>query len=369
MTDDLDLLRTLRSEPGPPSAAVRTAARNALDRAITAEPASAAAARRRPPRRRRALVRLAACTALAVVVLAVTGLLRSGSSTQPALAAGPLLERLARVAAAQPAAVPRAGQFLYTASSSLTGSDTALPGGVYCQSVFRQYRQNWIAPNGEGLFRETDGPARYRSAKEAAACSSAPLERAGVSSTWAAPGCLSISPISLGRLPLNPATLRARLLTGKVEGGPPGAAEAFAQVGDLLRETDASPALRAALYRAAAGLHGVKSIGKVTEELGRSGVGLALDSGGARHELIFSATTSALLAERTVQLGSPAASHAKPGAVLDWSAYTAGRVVDRLPEPSPLPLTPHCIRGGSTGLHVPGRPQDTVLVGSAAAGR
>jgi len=49
-------------------------------------------------------------------------------------------------------------------------------------------------------------------------------------------------------------------LTGKVEGGPPGPAEAFTQVGDLLRETDASPALRAALYSAAAGLAGVKSL-------------------------------------------------------------------------------------------------------------
>jgi hypothetical protein len=262
----------------------------------------------------------------------------------------------------QPWAVPGPGQYLYTTSHSLSQSDTVLPGGVYCQVVFEQYRQNWVAANGEGLVRELDGPAQHLSDREAAACKAAPQQPAGESSTWAAPGCMSIDPIPLGRLPRDPVRLRARLLTGKVEGGPPGPAEAFTQVGDLLRETDAPPAL----YRAAAGLPGVVSLGTVTDKLGRQGVGLAFDSHGTRHELIFSATTSALLAEQDVLVGSVRGVHATRGSLLGWAAYSAGRVVDRLPAPSPLALTPRCVRGGETGLSVPGHPRDGVMVGSSA---
>jgi hypothetical protein len=369
MTDELDLLRRHRSEPTPPSGEARAAARQALERAMRQDehaPLSAAPRRSVSERRRRPLLGAACAAALAVIAIVVAGFQRSGSTTQPALAAGPVLQRLARVASAQPWALPGPDQYLYTATHSLTGSDTVLPGGVYCQAVFQQYRQNWIAPNGAGLFREIDGPAHYLSHREAVACKSAPAQPAGESDTWAAPGCLSIDPIPLGGLPRNPATLRARLMTGKVEGGPPGPGEAFTQVGDLLRETDAPPALRAALYRAAAGLPGVKSLGTVPDELGRRGVGLAFDSHGTRHELIFSATTSALLAEEDEAMRSIHGVEMTRASVLEWSAYSAGRVVDRLPTPFPRVPTPPCVHGGGTVLAVPGHPQDSVIVGSAA---
>jgi hypothetical protein len=369
MTDELDLLRRHRSDPTPPSGEARAAARQALERVMRQDAHAslgAAPPRKRAPSRRRPLMGATGAAALAVVAIIVAALVRSGPTTQPALAAGTVLQRLARVASDQPWAVPGPGQYLYTASHSLSGSDTELPGGVYCQAVFEQYRQNWVAANGEGMFREIDGPAHYHSGREASECKSAPAQPAGESSTWAAPGCLSIDPIPFGRLPMNPVTLRARLLTGKVEGGPPGPGEAFTQVGDLLRNTDASPALRAALYRAAAGIPGVKSLGTVTDELGRKGLGLAFDAHGTRHELIFSATTSALLAQQDVQLGSSPGEHVARGTVLDWSAYSVGRVVDRLPTPSPRALTPPCVQGGGTMLSVPGHPQDGVIVGLAA---
>ena len=83
----------------------------------------------------------------------------------------------------------------------------------------------------------------------------------------------------------------------RIEGGPPGPAEDFVQVGDLLRETDASPALRAAIYQVAAKIPGVVALGTVTDHAGRSGIGLAYDDHGVQSALIFDPATSALLGE------------------------------------------------------------------------
>ncbi len=374
MTDELELLRRYRGEPDHPTGTAMAAARAALDQAIEHE--------RRPARRgvhgwpsgSRWIVRVAVVLAAAVVALVLAGALRSGSTAgpPPALAAPTVLERLAHVAARQGGDVPGPGQYLYTASHSLTQSFTQVKRGVTCYSEVQEYRQNWISADGRGLVRETTGSPHYLSPQSAAGCSSAPYGGGaprGTSNMWAAPGCLSINPIALGSLTHDPRRLRGRLLTGKVEGGPPGAAEAFTQVGDLLRETDASPALRAALYRAAAGLPGVKYLGTITDHLGRRGLGLAVDSHGIRHELIFSASTSALLGEQGVLVGRAQGVKARRGTVLYWSAYDASRVVDQLPVSSPLPLSPACVKGASTFRSVPGQPLDSVIVGASAAKR
>jgi hypothetical protein len=373
MTDELDLLREHGGEPAPPSEESRASARRALARAIELERQRDPIATRRQRRVRRSrrrlgwTARVGAVAVTAVLAVAVASALRSGSTAGPPPAAATVLEQLARVAARQPSAVPGPGQFLYTATHARTGATSVTAGGIVCEVKFTEYRQNWVAANGEGLFVETDGPPEYSSAHDRANCRSAPEQgnAAGASYTWAAPGCLSIEPIPLRRLPTDPATLRARLLTGKVEGGPPGPAEAFIQVADLLRNSDASPALRAALYRAAAGLPGVRFLGTVTDELGRRGLALAIDSHGVRHELLFAPGTSALLAEREIVIAPARGSGERAGTVAGWTAYLPHRVVDALPEPSPLPLRPACIQEGSTSRSVPGRPNESVLVGTA----
>jgi hypothetical protein len=375
MTDELEWLRHHRPEPTPPSHHARAAARGALSDAIGREQREGAARAPmkapRPARHHGWRARIAIVAVLAGLAVIAAAALRSGSAEGPgpALAAGAVLERLARVAAAQGGETPGPGQYLYTASRSLTDSTTALRGGSVCTATFQEYRQNWIAANGEGLFTESDGPPRYLSPRDARNCSSAP-GRGGAtprtSYTWAAPGCLSIDPVPLAHLPTDPAKLRARLLTGKVEGGPPGPAEAFTQIGDLLRETDASPALRAALYHAAAGLPGVRYLGTVTDRLGRRGLGLAIDGHGIRHELIFSPQTSALLSEQGVLVGHAPEVQAPRGTVLYWSVYLGGHLVHRLPAASPLPLRPACVRSAGTVKTPPGRPRDAVIVGALA---
>jgi hypothetical protein len=386
MMDELELLKLEGGDPAPPSANARRAARGALEQAIEsarARPAGVPPEHRRerrrahpadvrpghPRERRRARwgIRVGVVLAVGVLALALGAALRSGSSAGPPEAAAQVLDQLARVARAQPSETPGPGQYQYTATRSLTSATTGLAGGSVCNVTFSEYRQNWVAANGQGLFIETDGPAQYASAKDRANCRSAPEQgnAAATSYTWAAAGCLSIEPIPLRNLPTNPTLLRARLLTGKVEGGPPGAAEAFIQVADLLRNTNASPALRAALYRAAAGLPGVRFLGSATDELGRRGLALAIDSHGIRHELIFAPATSALLAEREIVTAARARSRERVGSVAEWAAYLPHRVVNSLPKPSPLPLHPACIRGGATVRSVPDHPQQAVLVGSA----
>jgi hypothetical protein len=73
-----------------------------------------------------------------------------------------------------------------------------------------------------------------------------------------------------------------------------------ALVGDLLRESYASPQLRAALYQVGANLPGVQLIGAAKDKLGGSGIAVAYTNVGIRHELIFDPGTSAPLGERTV---------------------------------------------------------------------
>ena len=364
MKDEIELLRRHRHDPPAPDPLVCKSARRELARVIAGETRSGEVPRRLDHRSRRLGLRIAAVAVLGLgLAFGIAGALNNGASTPRALAAGTVLRRLAHVAESRSSTKPGPGQFLYTATTSLTESDTVGPGGVYCQAVFRQYRRDWVAENGEGLTIEEDGQARYRSASEAHACNAVPLPPAETRWNWAAAGCMAIDVVPLGKLPRDPARLRARLVTGKVEGGAPGPAEAFAQVGDLLRKTDAPAPLRVALFKAAAGLRGVRSLGEVADREGRRGVVLAIDHAAYRSELVLSLASSDLLEERQLLLRPQRGVPARPGAILSWTTYSIPRVVSALPKPSPLPLTPRCIRGGETGRQVPGHPDESVNVG------
>jgi hypothetical protein len=153
-------------------------------------------------------------------------------------------------------------------------------------------------------------------------------------------------------LSTNPRTLLQQMR--RIDGGPPGPAEDFVHVGDFLRETDASPAVRAALYRAAALIPGVKLLGMVRDHLHRRGLGVAYDSHGVRHELIFNSRTSALMGEEDT--GPPGSE--------SWAVYLTSRVVDRLPQRPPVRLSPPCVNGGGYATHTS---RGDVMTGSKPA--
>ena len=106
----------------------------------------------------------------------------------------------------------------------------------------------------------------------------------------------------LSNLPTDPSQLKQLIEERKIEGGPSGDAETFTIIGDMLRETYAPPALRAALYQIVADLPGVEYVGRVTDDAGRTGIAVAYPNaqGGLREELVFDPDTSKLLAERSV---------------------------------------------------------------------
>jgi hypothetical protein len=122
--------------------------------------------------------------------------------------------------------------------------------------------------------------------------------------------------------------LKELIESRKLGYGPPGDAETFQIIGDLLRRTGAPPAVRAALYTIASQLPGVELIGPTRDQLGRPGTGVAYVSRGQRDELIFDPQTSGLLAEQTSVVQRSKDNPFPPGSVISWTAYLASGVVD-----------------------------------------
>jgi hypothetical protein len=304
------------------------------ERSVTAAPARWA---RVVPRRARPSLALALAVAAAAVAVAVLVAPRSTSPTGVQSAGAAVMMRLARLAARQPAYAPGPGQYLHTVSRK--ASELVLPtprGAGVCRMSSAERLEDWVAADGAGLRREMDTPPRYASHATQAACRRSPYHvfsdgRPVKIETLYGPKGLLLSTVDFAKLPLDPHKLRDRLLTGKVEGGPPGVAEAFGQVADLLSGTDAPPRVRAALFHAAAALPGIKSLGTVTDGLGRKGLALELHVRSQISELVFNARTSALMDERSARLDVPG------GPVVDSTSYVTSEVVNGLPVHTPLP--------------------------------
>lgn len=267
---------------------------------------------------------LALATAAVVSVAAVTAsiVFPSGETGGASPAAAAVLRHAAQAAASQPAtAPPGPGQFVYTKSEG-EYENTAVLDQQAINFFQTQTREIWIGPDGSGRIRESDGAPRFATHADEAAWIAAGKpdltgDRSGTNDTFG-PGGLSY--LDLSKLPTDPAALKPLIEDRTIEGGPPGDAETFTIIGDLLRETYASPALRSALYTVASELPGVELIGATRDHLGRSGTAVAYVSHGFRHELIFEPQTSVLLGEQTVAENT--------GALQEWTSYLSSGVVD-----------------------------------------
>jgi hypothetical protein len=297
-----------------------------LDGAVPASSDSGVPRRRgRRVRRRRAIT--VGVVMVAVVAIGAVMLPGSPSGIRPAGASE--LGQLAAVANAQPApGVPHAGQFMYTASVEAYTSST-LDGPHPYTVQYPETRQIWIGPDGSGRLVETYGQAAFLSPQDKAAwvAAGSPDLTLPPSDQTFGPGGLTDGPTDLSALPTDPQVLGTLISSRRIEGGPPGPAEDFTQIGDLLRETDAPPALRSALMQVAAGLPGIAALGAVTDHAGRAGVGVAYVSGGVRHELIFNPRDSSLMGEEHVVVNASLQSE-PVGTVAGWAVYLRSGVVD-----------------------------------------
>jgi hypothetical protein len=308
---ELDLLRSLPAAIAEPTEEARARARGRLLRHMR---------RSAFTRRRRLLVPAAGLAAAgAIAALVGVGLRGEGNAT-----AATVLRDAASVASRQaPPPSLQPGQFRYTKSVQAYTVTAADKG--FWTALGPKVRETWLGPNG-GLLRETSGKPQFLSARdrERWIADGRPQVNAPRSST-------PLPPQEKLDLPTNPDVLYARLAFqafGNDNGVP---AEMFTLVGDALRETDASPELRAALYEVAARIPGVELVGPVVDRAGRHGVAVAYSSSAnrQRHELIFDPETAALLEEEYVVLAGNLFGY-RPGTVVGYATYVGGGIVDRL---------------------------------------
>ena len=279
-------------------------------------------------RPRRFVLGMAGLAAAASVAAAVVLFGSGGAGPNPAAAA--VLRHAAQSAAGVPATDPPSpGEFVYTKSESSNESTNVPANGVAINVVQHVVLQVWIGLDGSGRLRQDSDAAHFATAADHAAWIAAGkpdvLGANRYDENFKAGG---LSYVDLSGLPTDPAQLRQQIESRAIEDGPPGNAETFTIIGDLLRETYASPALRAALYTVAAELPGVRLVGSVQDELGRSGTAVAYDKDGVSQQLIFDPNTSQVLAERSVALERTDQQPFAVGTVLSWTAYLASGVVD-----------------------------------------
>ncbi len=342
MIEELERMRAYRADEPPPSEATTAAARAALLQLIHDErrhtnPETLRRGialpkhRSRGPARNRGKgrmwrLRVPVAVAAAIVGIVLAGVLGSPTATSPPSATAAALERLARVAASQAwTGTPGPGEYLYTKSASLTEVDTLGPGSRECVVRMLQAREIWIATNGAGAIRETDSHGQFTSAHDRAVCRldhiTNPDSQDSSGTDHFGPGGLSFPTKNWHALSTNPAKLLIQLR--KLDGGPRNAGEDFVHIGDFLRESDTPPAIRAALYRAAKLIPGVRLLGPTHDHAGRIGLGVAFFSDGKpRQELIFNQHTAALLGEGYFT---------SSGKLAEWTVYLESRIVNTLP--------------------------------------
>ncbi len=300
-----------------------------LARTIEAGPAR----RARGGRRRWAVAAGVAAAAVAIAV-AVPAMLPGGHPGGAPNAAAAALLRAAKVAATQEGTPPPGpGQYVYTKTESMNETDWANVGpnhDLYFSVLIPVVREAWIGTDGSGRLLETNGTPTFLTEHDRSVWIAAGRPDLGGNQTHDEsykPGGLSY--LDLTSLPTDPEQLRAMIEERKVEGGPPGEAETFTIIGDLLRETYAPPKLRAALYQIASELPDVQLVGNVKDPEGRDGIAVAYPNNGVLHELIFDPNTSTLLAERT-EITDPSQAHVQvpAGTVVGWAAHLGSGIVD-----------------------------------------
>jgi hypothetical protein len=299
--DEEAVLRDLaRANPVPSSAvegeADRAASRRILRRVMEASPQTEQRSVGRPTRWLTGILTAAAVT-VGVALLALPQV-RQGRTASP-------LEDAALAAAARPAPVVAAGEYLYVKRSVTERRTGVISDGSWTAFV-PQVVEAWIAPDGSGRVLVTTGEPRFLTPRDRETWEAAgsPSLRGPVATRTYGPG--ELADPDLTDLPTDADELLRVLQARPRRAGVPDAATVFVLASDLLRQPLAPPDLRAALYQVIARLPGIDVLGPTTDPIGRQGVAVGIttrESGTLeRWVLIFNAETSAVLAEQRLLL-------------------------------------------------------------------
>jgi hypothetical protein len=325
--NELDLIRSFRSDVPPPSgAAVARAGR---------------AWRRDRRRGRRWTPRLVAAGGLAAAAVAAGVLLPGGDDGRLGAANATAAETLRRAADAPTLGLARplrSGEFWYfrMRTDTLIGGDES---GY--TAVQPQVREEWVAADGTRRTRTAPaGPVRFSSARDRArweAAGSPPLGSDAVEDHRSAkprrdPFSLGDAPMSyagLLALPRDADALYARLRAAAVdcECGHNVDDETFTIVADTLHTTPLPRDLRAALLRAAALIPGIQFVAHERDAAGRRGIAVGHDYARRREALVFDGRTYELLGETTRQLARDEFAGGRPGQLLGATAYVRSGIV------------------------------------------
>lgn len=301
---------------------------------------------RRVPGRPRPTVRLRIGLAAGLAAAATTaGVIAVNTGEEPGtppvvhtmpVASVQVLKRAADHAAKSPELRPRPGQFLVFGSRT-TDTVESNSGGRHERYLDRQERKIWLPVDGDAthgvLWARTLEPKPYpgwpipagarhdvgRSSMSKAADFDDRAEH------------LRNDYAYLSRLPADPAKMYQHLYIG-LGTGPAADATAWQNVGGMLTEAYMPRAQRAALFRAAAAIHGVTTVGRAVDAAGRTGIAVTLNPPGSalREEYIFDDKTYEFLGRRSVVTNAEQAG-APVGSVLTNSAQLKVSIAEQVP--------------------------------------
>lgn len=300
-----------------------------LESIVASDPRDAAPATtrrtRRPStkaKRRRYFVAVPLTAALLAIVVA--GLPGENKDGQPTL---PVLARVAQAAAAQ-ASIDSSLPYAYL-KTQYTGISTSVAGGRAWSVNAPTIRELWLARDGSGRVRITEGPPRWVSAGDREAWEASgrptPITHHGGSqvmeeeiATGTFRNFLS-GGTPLSEIPTD-ATDLAAWLEQKVQdpNSGAGAGNGFSVAvrtltfaAEVLSNPFAPPELRAALFEAQGQIPGIEYLGEVKDELGRPGVAVGAKSANSGaptiYSMVFDPKTSQVLATQEEVLEAPAA--------------------------------------------------------------
>ncbi len=260
----------------------------------------------------------------------------SPTSSPAELTAAYVLNRAASAAASAAAAssrpVPRPGQFIYVTSVT-TYLSTEITRSGEESWLYRTSRQIWQSASGQraGMLQIVEhGNVKLPWGPVPPAVSGNPagwisLPASSCPGAAAARGTYAF----LATLPADPGRLRTWIYRHP-DGGNRSDAQAWADIGDILREMLVPPKLAAALFRVAATIPGATVVPHAANAVGRAGVGVSR----AGAELIFDPKTYQLIGEGAV-LTKPVPGEGPAGTVVASTAQLREAVANRLPDVPP----------------------------------